>query len=67
MASGKSTSSAEILSSDSTDMASSMGKEQGVCEVSVSQVAESAVSCNFTTRESRLGRVMYGSSVPEPL
>ncbi len=63
---GKTSSSAEILSSDSKELASSMGKVFEVCEVSTSQKAESTASPNFTTRESRSGRVLHGPSVPEP-
>ncbi len=57
MASGKASSSAEMFNSDSKEIISLMGNDLGVCEVSASQVAESAASSNFTTRESRPARV----------
>ncbi len=53
MASGKNSSSTKILSNDSKDVVSSKGKVVEVREVSPSQVAESAASSNFTTRDSR--------------
>ncbi len=49
MASGNISSSAEILSSGSKEVASSFREEVEVCEVSASQVAETEVSSNFTT------------------
>ncbi len=59
MASSKASSSAEMFNSDSKEVVSLMGKDLGVCEVSASQVAESAASSNFTTQESRPGRVKH--------
>ncbi len=66
MASDKTSSSAEILSRDSKEVVSSMGRVVEVCEVSASQAAKSAASSNFTARFSRSGRVIRGPSVPEP-
>ncbi len=63
--SGKTSSSAEMLSSDSKEVVSSMGKEVEVCEVSATQVDEFATSSSFATRERWSGRVMRGPSVPE--
>ncbi len=51
VASGKTSSLAEILSNGSKEVVFSMGKVVEVCEVSASQAAESATSTNFTTRE----------------
>ncbi len=54
MASGKISSTTEILSSDSKE----------VVPLSASQVAGTGASSNFTTRDSRSERVMGGPSVP---
>ncbi len=58
VASGNTSSSAVMLSSDSKEVISLMGKEVEVCEVSATQVAEFATSSSFATRERRSGRVM---------
>ncbi len=63
VASGKTSSSAEMLSSESKEVVSSMGKEVDVCEVSATRLAEFATPSGFTTRESRSGRVMRGPSI----
>ncbi len=62
---GNTSSSAEMLSSDSKEVVSSMGKEAEVCEMSSTQVAEFATSSSFATRERMSGRVMREPSVPE--
>ncbi len=66
MAADKTSSSAEILSRDSKEVVSSMGRVVEVCEVSASQAAKSTAFSNFTARCSRSGRVMSGPLVPEP-
>ncbi len=54
-----------MLSSDSKEVVSSLGKEVEVCEVSSTQVAEFATSSSFATRERRSGRVMREPSISE--
>ncbi len=49
MASGNTSSSAEIFSNGSKEVASSFREEVEVCEELASQVAETAASSNFTT------------------
>ncbi len=66
MASGNTSSSAEILSSESKEVVSSMEIEVEVCEVSAAQVAELATFSSFATLENRSGRVMREPSLPEP-
>ncbi len=61
---GSTSSSAEMLSSDSKEVVSLMGKEVGVCEVSATPLAEFATSFSFATRERRPGCVMREPSVP---
>ncbi len=65
MASGNTSSSAEMLSSGSKEVVSSMGKKVEVCEVSATHVAEFATTSSFATRERRSGRVMREPSLPE--
>ncbi len=58
-------SSSEMLSSDSKQVFSWMGKDVEVCEVSATPVTEFATSPSFATRESTSGRVMREPSVQE--
>ncbi len=64
VASGNTSSSAEMLSSESKEVVSSIGKVEG-CEISATQVVEFTISSSFATQERRSGWVMREPSLPE--
>ncbi len=56
----------EILSSDSKEVVSSLGKIIAVYEMPASPLTQSASSLNFITQDSTSGEMMIGLSVLEP-